>query len=54
MNIPTNMQIYRRAAKDAKWRKGNWVIDIILLGSAFLCALCGVAVRFRQLGAVNK
>jgi hypothetical protein len=43
------MKIYRRVAKDAKSRKGEWVIDIILLCFVFLCALRGFAVMNWQL-----
>ena len=29
--LPRNLKIYREVAKDAKMRKVNWVVDIILL-----------------------
>ena len=37
------LQIYRKAAKDAKWRKGEWVIEKTLPCLAFPGALCGFA-----------
>ena len=40
------MQDYRKAAEAAKWRKGKWIADEILLFSAFLRVLCGFAVTF--------
>ena len=43
------MQNNRQAAKDAKLRKGKLCIEKILSCFAFLCALCGLAVRYWQL-----
>ena len=39
------MQIYRKAAKGAKWRTGSLLMEKTLPCFAFLCALCGFAVK---------
>ena len=49
MSLPSHIQIFRKAAKGAKCRKGRLFIEKILHCFAFLCALCGFAVRYLQL-----
>ena len=48
--LPSNKQNYRKAAEGAKWRKGKWVANEILLFSAFLRALCAFAVKYWRTG----